>query len=62
MSHEVLLHTLPEAAEMLRISERHLRRLTAAGRIRIVRIGARHLVTHRELMAYVASLEGRRAA
>lgn len=59
---EPLLLTLPEVAAALRISERSLRNLTSAGRIRTVRIGTRKLVTKRELAAFVASLEGRRGA
>lgn len=58
----VELLTYAEVAARLRISERHLRRLVAAGRIRPLRLGRRRLVTERELAAFVASLDGRRVA
>ena len=57
---EQLLYTLDEAREILRVSERTLRNLMAAGRIRPVSIGARKLITRRELEAFVAGLERRR--
>lgn len=57
------LLTVPEAAAVLRIHERTLRRLVAAGRVRVVHpTPGRTCVTRRELDAYIASLEGRRAA
>lgn len=54
------LLTLLEVAERLRISQRTVRRLVAAGRLRVVHVGRRPLVTVREFEAYIASL--RRAA
>lgn len=57
------LLTIPEAAAVLRIHERTLRRLIAAGRIRVVHpTPGRTCVTRRELDAYLAHIEGRRAA
>jgi excisionase family DNA binding protein len=56
------LYTLVEVAEKLRVSRRTVERLVAAGRIRVIRIGRRVLVTDRELEAFIASLRGRRVA
>jgi len=58
----VVLLTLPEAAERLRLSRRTVERLIDAGRIRPVRIGRRVLVTEREIAAFVAQASGRRVA
>jgi len=62
MSDPVVLLTLPEAAERLRLSRRTVERLIDAGRIRPVRIGRRVLVTEREIAAFVAQASGRRVA
>ena len=62
MSDPVVLLTLAEVAERLRLSRRTVERLVKAGRIRPVRIGRRVLVTERELAAFVASCSGRRVA
>ena len=57
------LLTRQEAASVLRIHERTLRRLVAAGRIRVVHpTPGRTCITRRELDAYLASIEGRREA
>lgn len=56
------LFTVDEVAEKLRVSRRTVERLVAAGRIRVVRVGRRTLVTDRELEAYIASLRGRHVA
>jgi excisionase family DNA binding protein len=53
------LLTVTEVAEMLRISERTLRRLVAAGRLRAVRIGSRTLFTEREVAAFIAASQRR---
>lgn len=55
MSEPIELWTLAETAERLRVSERTVRRLIAAGRIRATRVGRRPLVTSREIAAYVAA-------
>ena len=62
MADAVVLLTLPEAAERLRLSRRTVERLIDAGRIRPVRIGRRVLVTEREIAAFVAQASGRRVA
>ena len=62
MAGAVVLLTLPEAAERLRLSRRTVERLIDAGRIRPVRIGRRVLVTEREIAAFVAQASGRRVA
>ncbi|WP_234787147.1 helix-turn-helix domain-containing protein [Mycolicibacterium fortuitum] len=41
------LLSIPEAAEQLRISQRHLFRLKRQGLIRTLRLGSRTLVPHR---------------
>ena len=48
------LLTLPETADFLRISERHLFRLLAVGRMRRVRLGSRVLILRSEVDRYVA--------
>lgn len=53
------LLTLDEVADKLRVSRRTVERLIAAGRIRPTRIGARTLITERELEAYVAAASRR---
>jgi excisionase family DNA binding protein len=60
---EPVLLTETEAAAVLRLSTRSVRRLIAAGRLRVVHpVPGRTLITRRELDAYLAHLEGRRAA
>lgn len=54
------LLTLDEAAEKLRVSRRTVERLIASGQIRPTRIGARTLVSDRELEAYVAAASRKR--
>lgn len=55
--------TLSEVAERLRVSTRTVRRLAAAGRLRVIHPSpGRTCITRRELAAYIASLEGRRVA
>jgi excisionase family DNA binding protein len=56
------LLTLAEVSDKLRVSRRTVERLVAAGRIRVIRIGRRVLVTDRELESFIASLRGRRVA
>lgn len=58
----VELLTLPEVAAQLRVSLRTVQRLVRDGRIRVVRVRRRPLVTSRELAAFIAHLEGRRVA
>ena len=48
------LHTVAEAAAILRLSRRQVERYVAAGRLRPVRFGRRVLFTQRELEAFVA--------
>lgn len=48
------LYTLEEVAKRLRVSERTVSRLIAAGRLRPKRIGSRVLVTDREIEAFIA--------
>ena len=62
MTTPVVLLTVSESADRLRLSRRTVERLIASGRIRPVRIGRRVLVTERELEAFVASCAGRRVA
>ena len=49
------LWTLPEAAAYLRISERQVRRESAAGRLRCVRIGRRLLFDPKDVSRFVAA-------
>ena len=53
------LLTLNEVADRLRVSRRTVERLIQAGRLRPTRIGARTLITERELEAYVAAASRR---
>ena len=53
------LLTLDEVAERLRVSRRTVERLIQSGRIRPTRVGARTLVTDKELEAYVAAASRR---
>ncbi len=62
MSDPIVLLTVPEAAERLRVSRRTVERLIRDGRIRPVRIGRRVLVTEREVGAFIALCAGRRVA
>ena len=55
------LLTLSDVAARLRVSRRTVERLVARGNLRVVRIGSAVRVTERELAAYLAHLEGRRA-
>ena len=48
------LHTVAEAAAILRLSRRQVERYVAAGRLRPIRFGRRVLFTQRELEAFVA--------
>lgn len=48
------LRTLPEVAVLLRVSERTIRRLVAAGRLRPKYVGRRPVFTDREIEAYLA--------
>lgn len=48
------LFTIAEVAARLRVSERTVRRLIAAGRIRPKYVGRRPVVTDREIDAYLA--------
>lgn len=59
MTEPVELHTVTEAVERLRISERTFFREVSRGRIRVRKLGRRTLVTSRELDAYIASLPRR---
>lgn len=55
--------TYDEVAAELRVSKTTVKRKVAEGKIRVVKIGPRlPRVTRRELDAYIAHLEGRRAA
>ncbi len=56
------LLTVPEAAQRLRVSVRHARRLIAAGRLRVVRLSPRVTrVKTTELDAFIAACSGRAA-
>lgn len=50
ISFDKLLFTLPEAADALRISVRHLYNLISSGDIRVTRLGGRVLVSRAELL------------
>lgn len=51
------LLTVPEAAEMLRVSERTVRTLVAARILPVVRIGRRTLVAPESLQAFATAHE-----
>lgn len=51
-----ILHSKPEAASQLSVSERVLERLISDGSIDTVKIGRRRLVPHEALESYVAAL------
>ena len=53
----VLLRTLDETAEALRLSRKTVERLVAAGRLATVSIGSARRVRQRDLDAFVADLE-----
>lgn len=53
---EALAHRIPEAAARIGIGRTKLLEEVAAGRICVVRVGRRVLVTEHELRRYVASL------
>ena len=53
----VLLRTLDETAEALRLSRKTVERLVAAGRLPTVSIGSARRVRQRDLDAFVAGLE-----
>ena len=55
-----LLHTVPEAAELLSVSKRHLYNLEYSGEIQFVRIGRAVRVRHVDVMR-LAGLEGDRS-
>ena len=56
-----LLHSIREARELLAVSERTLFRLLSRGDLEAVSIGARTLLVHSALVAYVESLRGSHA-
>ena len=60
------LHTLPEAADSLRVSVRTVRRLVDGGALAAVHIGRRCLISQRAIDEYVGAHEAvrrtRRAA
>jgi excisionase family DNA binding protein len=58
VSDPIELLTLAEVAERLRVSRRTVERLVAAGRLRVVGVGRRRMVTNREIEAFVAAVEG----
>lgn len=51
-----LLNSVPEAADQLRLSERHVWRLVKEGRIEMVREGRRVLIPGVSLEAYIEVL------
>lgn len=51
-----VLHSKPEAAAVLSVSERVLERLIADGEVETVKIGRRRLVPHDALTEYVERL------
>jgi excisionase family DNA binding protein len=51
------LHTLPEAADSLRVSVRTVRRLVDGGALAIVHVGRRRLISQRAIDAYVGAHE-----
>lgn len=52
--------TLAEVATRLRVSRRTVQRLIADGRLRCFNVGAKRLVTDRELDAFIRHAESRR--
>lgn len=53
---ERLLHTIPDAAEMLGVGRSTLYNLISAGEIKAVKVGRRTLIPQGELERYVRSL------
>ena len=49
------LLTLNDVAERLHVSTKTVRRLVAAGQIRVIYVGRKPLVTEREFEAYIAA-------
>jgi excisionase family DNA binding protein len=63
MGEPILLLTVPEVAERLRVSRRTVYRLIEDGRIRVLHpVPGRTVISDREITAFVASLTGRRVA
>jgi len=56
-----LLHSIREARDLLGVSERTFFRLLSRGDLEAVRIGARTLVVHDVLVAYVQNLRAAHA-
>jgi excisionase family DNA binding protein len=56
------LHTMAEAAQLLRIHERSVRRKVASGELAYVAIGGRVMFERRELEAYVGRQRRRRSS
>jgi len=52
-----LMHRVPEAAELLRISRSALYELIRSGQVRSVTVGRTRLITHHALTEYVQRLE-----
>lgn len=48
---------LPEAADVAKVSVRHLQSLIASGRLPVVRLGRRVLIRRETLLAFLASIE-----
>ncbi len=49
----VVIHTIPEAIEILRIGRSHFYDLISAGELRTFKIGSRRLVTRDDLLAFI---------
>jgi excisionase family DNA binding protein len=56
------LHTIEEAAQILRIHERTVRRRVASGELAYVAIGGRVMFERRELDAYIGRQRRRRSS
>lgn len=52
-----LLHSIDETLEALSIGRTKFYELVADGSLKLIKIGRRSLVSHDELMRYVASLD-----
>ena len=48
---------VPEAAEVAKVSVRHMQSLIASGRLPVVRLGRRVLIRRETLLAFLASIE-----
>lgn len=57
-----LAYRIPEAAARVGLGRTKLLEEVSAGRLRVIRVGRRVLVTDDELRRYVAALEGTRTA